>query len=382
MSRRTLPECLVMTLAAAVVAAALLTSCIAPPAARSESQVEEDINLLVNQARQNAGLEPLERSPTLDALAAQFAASGFSELVERYTDIRFLLSNSWRVSYSSGMPRLVEGTAGEQVDYCLASPSLSQAMLRSDADETGLGVAIVGDTVYYVQVFDVLSTVTGDGAPLVLHDNPTAQDPSWAELQSFVLDDDTDEQPYVEDSFVCTDFAAMLHDRAEAEGIRAAYVSVDLADSPGHALDAFNTTDRGLVYIDCTGPGLSFATPGGTASDAPPSYDKVAYLSEGKECGLVSMDTASSFDYAFYEEYLGRWAEYESAADAYKRKQDAYHEALGGRTVISDPDEYAALQAMYEELEDLRLELEALEDALGGYRWESPGTVTGFYVLW
>jgi hypothetical protein len=30
----------------------------------------------------------------------------------------------------------------------------------------------------------------------------------------------------------------------------------------------------------------------------------------------------------------------------------------------------------------LRLELEALEDALGGYRWESPGTVTGFYVLW
>jgi hypothetical protein len=371
-----------MALAAAVVAAALLTSCIAPPAARSESQVEADIYLLVNEARQNAGLDPLERSPALDALAGQYADSSFSEVVEHYTDIRYLLSNSWLVSYSGGTPRLAEGTAREQVDYCLASPDFSQAMLRSDADETGLGVAIAGDTVYYVQVFDVLSALTGAGAPLVLHDNPSAQDPSWAELRSFVLADDTDEQPYVEDSFVCTDFAAMLHDRAEAEGIRAAYVSVDLTGSPGHALDAFNTTDRGLVYIDCTAAGLSFATTGGAGGGVPSSYDKVAYLCQGKECGLVSIDVASSFDYTFYEEYLGRWAEYEAAADAYEQKRAAYHEALGGRTVISDPDEYAALQAMYEELESLRLELEAMEDTLGGYRWESPGIVTGFYVHW
>jgi len=371
-----------VALAAAVLAAALLVSCISPPAARSEAQIEADIHLLVNEARENAGLEPLERNATLDALACRYADSGFSELVERYTDIRYLLTNSWRVSYSGGSPRLGEGTARDQVDYCLASPHLSQAILRSDADETGLGVAIVGDAVYYVQVFDVLSAVTGAGAPLVLHDNPTAQDPSWAELQAFVLYDDTDEQPYVEDSFVCTDFAAMLHDRAEAEGIRAAYVSVELTGSPGHALDAFNTTDRGPVYIDCTGVGLSFATTGETAGDGPVSYDKVAYLSEGKECGLVSMDVASSFDYSFYEEYLDRWAEYEAAVDTYEQKRAAYHEALGGRTVISDPEEYAALQAMYEELEDLRLELEAMEDALGGCRWESPGTVTGFYIHW
>ena len=45
-------------------------------------------------------------------------------------------------------------------------------------------------------------------------------------------------------------------------------------------------------------------------------------------------------------------------------------------------DEYAALQDMYRELESLTLELEAIEDTLGGYRWESPGTVTGFYVHW
>jgi hypothetical protein len=37
------------------------------------------------------------------------------------------------------------------------------------------------------------------------------------------------------------------------QGIRCAYVSMDLSTG-GHAIDAFQTTDRGLIYIDDTGP--------------------------------------------------------------------------------------------------------------------------------
>jgi len=46
----------------------------------------------------------------------------------------------------------------------------------------------------------------------------------------------------------------MLHNNAEEAEIRAAFVAADLVDEQdGHALNAFNTTDRGLVYIDDTG---------------------------------------------------------------------------------------------------------------------------------
>ena len=381
MRRRQFPELCYAALALVVMF--LLASCITTQASRSEAQVEAEIHRLVNEERQSAGLASLARDPTLDVLARQYASSGFAAIIDLPGDIRYLLYNSWRITYDNGAARLREDAARDQVDYCLANPDLREAMLRSDARKTGVGVGIVGNTVYYTQVFDVINAASGSGAPLALHDNPAAQDPSWADLRWFVLDDNTDQQPYLEDSFVCTDFAAMLHDRAEAAGIRAAYVGVDLADGPGHALSAFNTTDRGLVYIDCTGQGLSFATPGGIAEGSGPiDYDKVAYLSVGSEYGLISIDQASSFDYAFYEEWLIRWEDYDSKVATYNRKKEAYSDALGGRTVIADPDEYAALQDMYRELESLTLELEAIEDALGSHSWESPGTVTSFYVHW
>ena len=45
----------------------------------------------------------------------------------------------------------------------------------------------------------------------------------------------------------------MLHNNAEKAGIRAAYVVVEFPLGEGHALNAFRTKDRGLIYIDCTG---------------------------------------------------------------------------------------------------------------------------------
>ena len=58
---------------------------------------------------------------------------------------------------------------------------------------------------------------------------------------------------------MCADFAEMLHNNAEAAGWRAAYVLIRLGPSKswptqgGHTLNAFQTPDRGLVYIDATG---------------------------------------------------------------------------------------------------------------------------------
>jgi hypothetical protein len=112
--------------------------------------------------------------------------------------------------------------------------------------------------------------VGADGHQIALDNNPKARDVTWAELQQFLLDDQTNEIHYSDDVFVCADFAERLHNNAEEAGITAAYVSIDFGPediyslpdwSTGcpsyhggrHACNAFQTTDKGLIFVDDTG---------------------------------------------------------------------------------------------------------------------------------
>jgi len=90
------------------------------------------------------------------------------------------------------------------------------------------------------------------------------RNPSWAELKAFLLKDDIDKMKYVYPIVVCADFADKLKKNAEEAGWRCAVVWLDMvgytdpynygiASNAGHACNAFETMDRGLVYIDCTG---------------------------------------------------------------------------------------------------------------------------------
>jgi len=92
----------------------------------------------------------------------------------------------------------------------------------------------------------------------------TASNPTWAQLLRFLQNDKTDQKAYVPDVYMCGDFAGDVHNNAERAGIRAAYVAIELA-SGNHALNAFKTTDRGLVFIDCTG--LEVSQPGPSNRD-------------------------------------------------------------------------------------------------------------------
>jgi hypothetical protein len=144
------------------------------------------------------------------------------------------------------------------------------------------------------------------GEFIVLINNKGAVNPTYSQLVNFLQQDKTDQFPYhysgtiagmyygtaeshidlariqnIIDGTeqpnppqVCADFAERLHNDAEIAGIRCAYVSVDLSgytdpyhygipSTTGHALDAFQTTDRGLVYVDDTnspGPTRSVTT--------------------------------------------------------------------------------------------------------------------------
>jgi hypothetical protein len=74
--------------------------------------------------------------------------------------------------------------------------------------------------------------------------------PTYQEMKTFLSQDNTDSKTYAEDKYVCVDFSAAVNNNAEAEGIRCAIVDIFHPEGYGHTVVAFETTDRGLIYIE------------------------------------------------------------------------------------------------------------------------------------
>ena len=80
----------------------------------------------------------------------------------------------------------------------------------------------------------------------------TLRDPTYKQAVSFLREDRTDRNEYVEDTYgvyVCSHFARDVCNNAEAEGLRCAFVELRYPEE-GHAIIAFDTIDEGLVYFD------------------------------------------------------------------------------------------------------------------------------------
>ncbi|MFC1898989.1 hypothetical protein ACFLXP_01465 [Chloroflexota bacterium] len=73
--------------------------------------------------------------------------------------------------------------------------------------------------------------------------------PTHKEMRDFLTKDETDFNPYIASEYICSDFAADLVHKADAVGIRAAYVRIRATDW-GHALVAFDTVDSGIIFVD------------------------------------------------------------------------------------------------------------------------------------
>jgi hypothetical protein len=245
--------------------------------------------------------------------------------------------------------------------------------------------------------------VGGDGEPIELINNLNVTNPTFAELIAFVKEDPTDEHYYATDvdvyvgaaevPYVCSDFAEDVHNNAEAAGIRTAWVSIDFeGDDEGHALNAFETTDRGLVYIDCTGQGLLslllsydvVKTEQGISlvETNPTNWDKVAYVEIGKEYGVIDIAKASSLSYSFYEECEQKWQEYTTLVSDYNdevtqfnQEVSEYEDASYGIPPPEAPDigEYGTsleeTRRLYEALAEWETEMEAWK--AGREDWET-----------
>jgi len=245
--------------------------------------------------------------------------------------------------------------------------------------------------------------VGGDGEPIELIDNPNATDPTYAELVAFIKEDSTDGHRYwssvdvyvgsAKVAYVCSDFAEDVHNNAEAAGIRAAWASIDFeGDEEGHACNAFETTDRGLVYVDCTGQSFSsklqnlrvVETEEGFSfiSDTPTSWDSIAYVEIGKEYGLIDIAKVKSLSYSFYEEYKQKWQEYEKLVNDYNDEIMRYNEEISGKIYIEGSPELARIEAWEAELEEKSQVLDELDRDLGDFWVEPLGIVTDTYIHW
>jgi len=138
---------------------------------------------------------------------------------------------------------------------------------------------------YHIGLVKTPDGVVGNsyGKFIVLINNKEAENPTYSQLLTFLKSDTTDQYSYQryyamrlysgsaegnvnltlvkeiidgtkqpDPPRVCADFAETLHNNAERAGIRCAYVSIKLGEDR-HALNAFDTSDKGLVYIDDTG---------------------------------------------------------------------------------------------------------------------------------
>jgi uncharacterized protein YlxW (UPF0749 family) len=74
------------------------------------------------------------------------------------------------------------------------------------------------------------------------------RDPTYDEAIAFINSDKTDENGYTSD-YVCYDFTADFNSNAFQTGYRCGFVYIEFSDS-AHAITCFNTTDRGIIYIE------------------------------------------------------------------------------------------------------------------------------------
>ena len=96
--------------------------------------------------------------------------------------------------------------------------------------------------------------VNPNGKPVKLLHNKNAIHPTFEQLMEFLAIDQTEKLQYIPGQFVCSNFAETLQHNAMKAGYKCGWVAINFKDgSPSHSCNAFNTVDKGVIFIDCSG---------------------------------------------------------------------------------------------------------------------------------
>ena len=199
-------------------------------------------------------------------------------------------------------------------------------------------------------------------------------DISWPELKQFLEQDDTDSLTYVGGRFDCSGFAITLRDNAARCGIRCAYVEINFSVDSGHALNAFETTDMGLVYVDSTEADMigyvKLNEPYGTISLAGVKPEFIACRGDPARFwgSLEYMTHSAPFSYSYYTDYRRR-AEFRDASI------EAYNEAVRMYNHGSE-------QWSYDQLTSWLDNINALNEDLGTHIPLDAGQVKNIELYW
>jgi hypothetical protein len=232
--------------------------------------------------------------------------------------------------------------------------------------------------------------VDGADLPIELKNDPQAINISFRSLQDFIHQDTTDLLPYIERDnpdgltpFVCSDFAELLHNNAEAAGIRAGYVSIDwVSGDIGHAINVFETTDQGLIFIDCTGKSDYSQVEEGENNITLGSWDKVAYLVVGRKYGVISSAYAESGDYSFYERFEGKWQELKDKLAAYNAEVKLYNQEIRDSVFMEGSPELVRIKAWEVRLTEQENTIGELSLEVGYSRFRPLGIVDNYVIHW
>ena len=126
---------------------------------------------------------------------------------------------------------------------------LSPCFTYADSDDSTRYQTIRTD----VTELSVLPTWTenASSAESVVSANKTmvVKNPTFQELRDFILRDPTSRNQFVLNQYECRHFATEVDNNAESEGLRCGFVLLCF-DQGQHAVVVFDTTDRGLIYIE------------------------------------------------------------------------------------------------------------------------------------
>jgi len=240
-----------------------------------------------------------------------------------------------------------------RVNSTLASVQSDLLATKTKMDAIDAKLKLYEDTMG-IKIFSGVQPLARGAGPIELVNNLAATNPTWQQLMPFLLADPADDRTWTEGIFVSGDFAEMLHNNAEAAGIRAALVGVFFeGETIGHGLNAFKTTDRGLVYVE-------------------PQSDTIAYVTKGKEYGTVSLSQNLSFDYSYYEKLKADWNSYDQKLEAYNRDVQAFNREIFGKVYYIGTTEWfrikeweSTLEAQKRVLDALRAQLKDLGKPMG-----------------
>jgi hypothetical protein len=220
-----------------------------------EELASTQIELTTTQAGLNSAQTSLANTETQLSQAQSNLASSEASLAVTRTDLE---------TASQALDEKSSQLAQAQADY-LAS---KQALDTANGASTDLQTTLTNLQANYA------SLTTGYGYVMT--------DPTYQQVKAFISADMTDSNPYVDDSYVCVDFSMDVISHALQQKFRCAYVGIRfVGENAGHAIVAFNTTDRGLVFFE-------------------PQSDEEVNLQAGKhywtQCVITNLHYTTDFD--------------------------------------------------------------------------------------